>query len=514
MGVGDYVHSKEAGQPLASRDGASAQSRQLRAEQAKIDVPATNLVHPSANSLAAPLDFHEATGFQDPSQAPPEDAAQRDMFDTDVEAIDDSTVAGTSVFGGDDHQPHAPSNTKAAYNNPDPRATYQPRHARRPYGSSWYEGLGDKAMKKAGFESDDAEDAGSPPTSSVGGDDENTEEGNRWYYSHKHRATEVPLSKRLESFWSASKRAPKPMDPTHVDSMPTAPANTSFEPTPRKLGSMLAPTGTRKITLPHSMSGTPRTRFSPPKPSLLEQLDLSPTPRSSQRPRESARALSMTAFHPLEQGDSDNEDGMGEALGMSGRRNSGHSANAFDITDLTALDHDDETMTDPFRTRSSKRGRRETVIIHPRKRQLEADYPAEVLYQKSFADLQAEPFDKAPSPVPSPPTKPLPPIVSDGQSPNDPVSRLFGLTDQERGEFLARMSVDEWEECGDQLIDRFSQLLSEMKKLRRVRRQTAAVFEAEVKRRHNQVQEKDAELTGKLNEMRTGGAEVLRGGNL
>jgi hypothetical protein len=50
-----------------------------------------------------------------------------------------------------------------------------------------------------------------------------------------------------------------------------------------------------------------------------------------------------------------------------------------------------------------------------------------------------------------------------------------------------------------------------MKKLRRARRRTAAVFEAEVKRRHEIVEAQDSELSTKLNEMRTGGAEVLRG---
>ncbi|KAJ5150021.1 hypothetical protein N7448_001599 [Penicillium atrosanguineum] len=73
------------------------------------------------------------------------------------------------------------------------------------------------------------------------------------------------------------------------------------------------------------------------------------------------------------------------------------------------------------------------------------------------------------------------------------------------------MSVDEWEDCGDQLIDRFSHLLTEMKNLRRARRQTAAIFEAEMRRRHEEVEVQDAELSTKLNEMRTGGVEVLRG---
>jgi hypothetical protein len=54
-------------------------------------------------------------------------------------------------------------------------------------------------------------------------------------------------------------------------------------------------------------------------------------------------------------------------------------------------------------------------------------------------------------------------------------------------------------------------MLTEMKKLRRARRRTAAIFEAEVKRRHELVEAQDTELSSKLDEMRTGGAEVLRG---
>jgi hypothetical protein len=54
-------------------------------------------------------------------------------------------------------------------------------------------------------------------------------------------------------------------------------------------------------------------------------------------------------------------------------------------------------------------------------------------------------------------------------------------------------------------------MMVKMKDLRHARRKTAAVFEAEVRRRHEMVEEQSTEITGKFEEMRAGGAEVLRG---
>jgi hypothetical protein len=538
MGVGDYVHSREAGQPRAPNKVAT-QSRQQRAEPARIDVTPTQLVHPShpiINGGGIPLEFPGASQFPNQPRTIPAHTVQRDVFDTDVEAIDDSTVAGTSVSGFDDNKSQAASSTNAAYTNPDPQPTYQSRPVRHTYGSNWYDGLGDQAMKTMGFDSDDLVGFDSPMTSD-GGDDEKTDEvATGWQASHKPRTTEQPLSKRLENFWSQSKKRTSSRQPVNVDSdpEPQPQPQLKLQAKPRKLGQMLPPTGARKVVLPPNGSATPRTRFSPQKPSLLEQLDQkldrSPTRQNSQPPPELGRTLSITGFQTDSEIDgSGSDDGMDHTIRANGRRESEHSHNVFDMTSLTDLDAD-ETMQDPFYTnestthestheptheptRASTRPRRNTVI-HSKKRELEADYPPDLLYQKSFSELQAEPFEKAPTPprpVQSPPLPPEPAYVPDTQSPKNTVSHLLGLTEQERQTYLSHMSMDEWEDCGDQMIDRFTHLLSEMRNLRRARRRTAAVFEAEVKRRHEQVETQDLELTNKLTEMRSGGAEVLRG---
>ena len=505
MGVGDYIHSKEAGQHRAATNEAPKPSRQLLAEQTKVEVPATNLVAP------VPLGFNNGVGFPGLLHAPEDNGQQGDMFDTDVEGVDESTVAGTSVGDAEEFraqpqlpQPHLsqlPSQTSNTQNHDtDTRPLYQFRHGRRPYQSNWYENLGDKAMKSAGFESDDADDDASQLTS-VAGDDER-DEPNDWYYPQKNRtAPDEPLSRRLENFWNASKKAP-PKSTSQPHPETRAPVLAPSGSDSRKVDPTLTASGARKITLPRSMTATPRTRFSPPKPSLLEQLDNSPTRRGAgSRPRRSSvidlRQRNTGAGDDTNLFASDNE-----------RRDSvdGQSMTAFDITNIVALDEDD-TLQDPF-FKHSRSGADQAAPPPPKKRNLEPDYPPDILYQKSFADLQAEPFDHTPpTTTPSQPT----PSPNLDTATDDKFSLLANLSEHDRRNYLSNLSMDEWEACGDQLIDQFSNMLTKVKDLRHARRKTAAVFESELRRRHEVVEEQSRELSGKMDNMRSGGAEVLRG---
>ena len=158
MGVGDYIHSKESGQYRAAANEAPNQQRQFLAEQVKVEVPATKLMAP------VPL----GPGMAGLPNAQEEGAEQGDLFDTDVEGIDESTIGGASVADTEElraqpsripqpQQPRLPSQESNMPQNQDTdsRSLYQFRHGRRPYQSSWYENLGEKAMRSAGFESDD-----------------------------------------------------------------------------------------------------------------------------------------------------------------------------------------------------------------------------------------------------------------------------------------------------------------------------------------------------------------------
>ena len=501
MGVGDYIHSKEAPQFRPPTSNGVNKSRQFLADQAKVDIPATKLVAPIPQGVNGGFHLENSRGSL--PHTPYEELPQADMFDTDVEGVDDSTVAGTTVLGAEDAQQfQLPSTRNAPRNDMENIPLNHLRQGHRLYGSNWYENLGDKAMKFAGFDSDDADDNTSQLTSSIAEDDEKDSESNDWQYSHKHRHSEEPLSKRLENFWNASKRThPKPANPTLPESNTPALASDA-----QNVG-QIPPVGAgRKVTLPRRHTSTPRTRFSPPKPSLLEQLDMSPTGRvSPARPKHNGIAndsAALTSPHDMDAGDlftSDDDERRNSVVPFSTR---------FDTTNLDILD-DEETIRDPLSKRTpTKKSSMDSVI--PKKRELEADYPPEILYLKSFSELQTEPFDYTPTPVPatiqvSKQEEELRP------DPEDKVSFLLKLSDQDRASYLSNLSIDEWEDCGDQLIEQFSQLLSKMKDLRRARRKTAAIFEAEIKRRHELVESQASELSSKLEDMRSGGVEVLRG---
>ncbi|KAK5676987.1 hypothetical protein LTS12_029485 [Elasticomyces elasticus] len=168
-------------------------------------------------------------------------------------------------------------------------------------------------------------------------------------------------------------------------------------------------------------------------------------------------------------------------------------------------------MQDPF----YKPGRNVTSLKSspsPKKRQLEADYPPSVLYQKSFAELQAEPFERSPPATTSTvPAQQSSSLHDHETGPEDRYALLVNLSEQDRRNYLSNLSMDEWESCGDVLLVHFSDMLTKMKDLRHARRRTAAIFEEEIRRRNDAVEEQSHDLSTKLDGMRSGGAEVLRG---
>lgn len=198
------------------------------------------------------------------------------------------------------------------------------------------------------------------------------------------------------------------------------------------------------------------------------------------------------------------------------------------IDDLDVEDDDHDPINDPFARRNSVqrivsddpdfRPTKSTITIGTtstknKKRNLESDYPPEVLRQKSFKDLQAEPFDHTPTaPAKSTPTTTTPaPNPGPNATSDEKIDFLLNSEDKDRRDFFSTLTMNEWEDYGDLLIDQFSDALSKMKDLRHARRKTAALFEAEIARRNEVVEEQSADLTRKLEEMRSGGAEVLRG---
>ncbi|KAL1861991.1 hypothetical protein Plec18167_001225 [Paecilomyces lecythidis] len=513
MAVGDYIHAKEAGTAERTHQHQRL-PRQLLAQQARVPVPSPKLpgfaaIRTSRSTSIESRGPSAPNGIQQPEHqvAQNGDDPHRDPFDTDVEGVDDSTIAGTSVMGAEDTHV-APPLYSNGYRFQRPLVNPSYNHAKP-------EGLANKSVKASGFDTDEAEVDSSHAGSSVQEDDDDDDDDDaddadgeetqkvHWDQRQNYRPPESSM-KRVEDFWLASSRrafskAPNPLAGDSSSAHVTVSDAVKINRPPYT-------NGLRAEALPRSVAVTPKGRFSPPKQPAYARYLLSPTRRAS-GPR-------PPPPRPASAADLNSKDGSEPELRSSGheRRHSARSPGVFDATNLESLD--DDTMD----THSSSESSSPASVIHAKepttsskKRQFELDYPPEVLHQKPFEDLESESFDYIPAsnPPAPPPTSP-PPQPQEARTAAERVALLIKLSDSDRRNYLSSLTMDDWEECGDELISRFSNILVKMKEARQARRKTAAAFEAEIKRRHDVVRNEEKDLATKLAEMKEGGLGVLR----
>ncbi|EED20548.1 conserved hypothetical protein [Talaromyces stipitatus ATCC 10500] len=169
--------------------------------------------------------------------------------------------------------------------------------------------------------------------------------------------------------------------------------------------------------------------------------------------------------------------------------------------------------------------------IDRRYQKLTSDYPDEVLQQMDFSELEKEPFDHSPtssSPLenhrkgtatttpkklkaPSPPPSPHPPPDT-ATTPSEKLAYIMNALPNPtaRHQYISTMNITDWESLGDELLDQMSEMLKMIKESRQARRRTTALFEAEIRRRHDQTMSETRELDRKFGEMKEGGLGVLR----
>ncbi|QGA15850.1 hypothetical protein EYB26_003511 [Talaromyces marneffei] len=170
--------------------------------------------------------------------------------------------------------------------------------------------------------------------------------------------------------------------------------------------------------------------------------------------------------------------------------------------------------------------------IDKRYQKLTSDYPDEVLQYMDFSELEKEPFDHSPGsssplkhqrstpkkpkalpPPPSPPSPPPPPPPPDtSTSPSEKLAYIMTALPNPtaRHNYISSMPITDWELLGDELIDQMGEMLKMIKDSRQARRKTTALFEAEIRRRHDQTITEAGELDRKFVEMKEGGLGVLR----
>lgn len=139
---------------------------------------------------------------------------------------------------------------------------------------------------------------------------------------------------------------------------------------------------------------------------------------------------------------------------------------------------------------------------HLRKRpRASLDYDDKALGQKTFGELLNEPFDLDPA------------RGNDQGGDGNPLSNKlehFGhQSEDEQRDFFASMKMDDWEESGDWLVDRFADLMKRMKDARREKRKVVANFETEASKRAEAVQKLSDHLDRKMQKMKQDGLRVV-----
>ena len=150
-----------------------------------------------------------------------------------------------------------------------------------------------------------------------------------------------------------------------------------------------------------------------------------------------------------------------------------------------------------------------------RKRARDLDYSPDQLSSMTFQQLNNEPFSLASD---APWTSPVQGLSSDTLAEKmDYV--LNGLKDDDaklmhRRAFFSSIPIEQYEECANLMIRRFSDVISKFTEARRQRRRFAKDFEEEVARREDCVRGKTSAVKKDLGRLKRGGEEVMRGGTL
>ncbi|KAI9839234.1 MAG: hypothetical protein M1819_003227 [Sarea resinae] len=138
------------------------------------------------------------------------------------------------------------------------------------------------------------------------------------------------------------------------------------------------------------------------------------------------------------------------------------------------------------------------------------DYPLSTLSTLPYSTLKAQPFDENPSA-----TSPAPPIFPLGfasASLPERLAMLSAYAPEAQRQFFAGLTIDEWDDCGEWFVSRFGELVRKMGEARREKRRLARAFEDEVHLRMDEVERRRAGIEDALRGMKRGGLDVLRGG--
>ena len=145
------------------------------------------------------------------------------------------------------------------------------------------------------------------------------------------------------------------------------------------------------------------------------------------------------------------------------------------------------------------------------KRMLELDYTPNKLATMTFDELFSESFDhdpKAPSPS-------LPPDANRATLAEKLAGFQRSKADEDHNQqlksFFFSLTINQYDECGEIIIDRISTIMDKYRKARQCKRQAAQQFEKEVTNREQSVSQGTEAVEQGLKRLKKAGEDVVRG---
>ncbi|ODH41433.1 hypothetical protein ACO22_01394 [Paracoccidioides brasiliensis] len=538
MAVGEYVRGKHLQNDTPATQGSGQAtinpSRELVANMARVKVPSTKLNDaclPASGAKDNPMSTTKSgdgVGYRAQNNNQSRSREVRDIFDTDVETVDDSTTTIASLSRGEEDHRHdiqAPPAARLTSQEKNDFPSYVPFHIQYSHSNSRSRNsLEERMLMELGSDpvEDGHDDLQEPvehhtreDAAEARDEDEfNGDHAQVFDWNNNHAPNGEPMSwQKIENALRDTKTPRLVQASQHQED-----ANPQFHP--KQPEPEIFPASNTYTSKPTQRSSTgsrfmARSRFrtlnlregapqeggrligSLPIPQTSPTLIVppSPQPRLASEPEEKSPAESNQP-NPLQ-----------PVTEKPGRYN--HDG-LFDITDLSVVDSSQSENSDNQPTYTSLL--LYTISPVSSKRSLtdfSSDYPQNILMTKNFSDLQAESFDYNPAPPQPvfPPQDPPIPLT-------EKLAQLKGLTEEQRKTFFASLTLADWERSGDWIIEQFNHLLQRTKAARQKRRQVAAVFEKEIERRYQLVEVEGKGISKRMDDMRTGGMEVLRGGDV
>ena len=141
------------------------------------------------------------------------------------------------------------------------------------------------------------------------------------------------------------------------------------------------------------------------------------------------------------------------------------------------------------------------------------DYSEEELRKMTYEQLKSEDFDHNPGAPPSVLPEDIKSQDLDKQLTY--ISNFRHLPENEQSEchraFFESLSINQYEECGDLMVDRLAQLVKKLKDARRTRRKIAMEFEAEVAAREEDVRAQGEEIDKDMVRLKKAGQDMIGG---